>query len=177
MLDPDALWKEVELLPGSVVVDVGAGTGFFAFPAARRVGPAGKVYAVDVSKDLVGLLEERRTKAHLPQVEVVASTPERIPLPSGVADMVLMATVLHDVPKETVAEAVRLLRPGGCFVNLDWEKRETPGGPPVEIRHTPEEAAERLAEVGLKVVRAWKAGPHHYVQLLRRKEEPPGSEC
>lgn len=173
MLDPDAVWKEVGLLPGSVVVEVGAGTGFFAFPAARRVGPTGKVYAVDISRELVDLLRERAVSEHLPQVEAVESSATSIPLPSGLADVVLMATVLHDVPGSTVAEAVRLLRPGGTFVNLDWEIWESPMGPPLEIRLTPEQAAERLAEAGLGLERSWKVGPYHYGQVLRRRE--PGA--
>ncbi|MDE1821387.1 MAG: class I SAM-dependent methyltransferase [Euryarchaeota archaeon] len=177
ILDPESLWREVGLLPGSVVADVGAGTGYFATPAAQRVGAKGAVYAIDVSSELVNYLSERGRREKLPWLHPVRSTVEKIPLPSGVADVVLLATVLHDVPDPTVAEAVRLLRPGGCFVNLDWSKQETPWGPPLEIRLSPEEAASRLSAFGLKVVRTWDLGPHHYGQLLRRREEPSGSEC
>lgn len=167
--DPEALWDHLHLAPGSTVADVGAGTGFFALPAARRVGAEGKVYAIDLSTELVGLIGERARAQDLPQLVEVQSTLERIPLPSAIADVVLLANVLHDIPNSTLAEAVRLLKPEGRFVNLDWKKEETPGGPPVGVRLSPEDASERLADAGLEVVESWEFGPFHYALLLRRR--------
>ena len=166
--DPEALWDVVGLRPGETVVDVGAGTGYFAFPAARRVGAAGRVYAVDLSDDLVDLLQERARTRGVPQLTAVHSALDRISLADGVADVVLLANVLHDIPVTTLQEAVRLLRPTGRFVNIDWKKRDTPGGPPIEVRLTEEEARDRLARVGLAETRRWEFGPHHYGLLLRR---------
>ena len=167
-LDPEAVWKEVGLRPGSTVVEIGAGTGYFAIPAARKVGSNGRVYAVDISKDLVGYLKERGAQEHLPQFQAVHSSADRVPLDDGIADFVLLANVLHDVPDETVREALRLLSPTGSLVNLDWKKEETPNGPPLGIRLSPDEAARRLGALGLKVERLWTPGPHHYGMILRR---------
>lgn len=167
--DPEALWDHLHLAIGSTVADVGAGTGFFALPAARRVGAEGKVYAIDLSTELVGLIGERARAQDLPQLVEVQSTLERIPLPSAIADVVLLANVLHDIPDSTLAEAVRLLEPEGRLVNLDWKKEETPGGPPVGVRLSPEDASERLADAGLEVVESWEFGPFHYALLLRRR--------
>jgi SAM-dependent methyltransferase len=167
--DPDALWTRVGLAPGATVVDVGAGTGFFAVPAARRVGPEGHVYAVDLSGELVELLRERRDRESLPQLQPLKNTLSSIPLPSEVADVVLLANVLHDIPASTVSEAVRLLRPRGRFVNVDWKKSAaTPGGPPLGIRLTPEEAERRLEGHGLRAFERWEFGPWHYGLVLRR---------
>ncbi len=167
-LDPEAVWKEVGLRKGSTVVEIGAGTGYFSIPAARTVGSNGKVYAVDISKDLVGYLQERGAQEHLPQFQAVHSSVERVPLEDGIADFVLLANVLHDVPDATVREALRLLAPTGCLVNLDWKKEETPNGPPPEIRLSPEEATMRLRALGLKVEHLWTPGPYHYGMVLRR---------
>ncbi|MEM0129406.1 MAG: methyltransferase domain-containing protein [Thermoplasmata archaeon] len=166
--NPVALWDAVGLRPGETVVDVGAGTGFFALPAAERVGPEGRVYAVDLSAELVALIEERARRRGLPAVRVVQSTPDRIPLPDRIADVVLLANVLHDIPRSTLTEAVRLLRADGRMVNVDWKKAETPGGPPVEVRLSPAEAVERLRAAGLVVKRQWEIGPYHYALLLHR---------
>jgi SAM-dependent methyltransferase len=166
--DPERLWKEVELVPGETVVDVGAGTGYFALPAARLVGPKGRVYAVDVARDLHALVGERGASEKLAWLVPVLSQAGRIPLESSIADVVLFANVLHDVPEETVAEAVRLLRPKGRLVNLDWSKTETPFGPPSEIRLSPEEARERLSSHGLRPLRRIGAGPYHYAELFAR---------
>src|SRR5688572_29717749 len=96
-LDPDAFWRRVGLRRGQTVVDVGAGIGYFALPAARRVGPAGHVYACDVSPDMVRHMEREANKAGLGHLEPCRSAECRLPLPSHSADLVLAAFVLHEV--------------------------------------------------------------------------------
>jgi ubiquinone/menaquinone biosynthesis C-methylase UbiE len=95
------------------------------------------------------------------------STVTSIPLPDAVADVVLLANVLHDIPDPTLAEAVRLLKPLGRLVNVDWKKSKTPGGPPPRIRLTPEAAGRRFARHGLRTEETWEFGPWHYALLLR----------
>lgn len=172
---PQRLWSRLALSPGDTVADVGAGTGFFAIPAARRVGPAGRVYAIDRSSELVQLIRERAAEAKLPQLIAVQSSVSRIPLDSAVADVVLLANVLHDFPPSTISEAVRLLRPEGRLVNLDWIKSETPAGPPGHVRLAPEDAASLLKPSGLVVTEGWSSGPWHYVQLYRRPSTSEGA--
>ena len=166
--DPEAFWRKVGLSPGTAVAEIGAGTGFFALPAAQAVGPAGKVYAVDISDELVELLKERQAERGMTNLFPVLSTAERIPLADGLADVVLLANVLHDIPPSTASEAVRLLKKGGRLINVDWKKTETPGGPPVSVRFTEAEATRRLEAMGLRHEKAWEFGPHHYVLEFRK---------
>ena len=170
--DPNAFWDRFPLAPGSTVVEVGAGTGYFAIPAARRVGAKGRVYAVDVSADLVELLQERARTEGLPQLVPVLSHLDRIPLASEIADVVLFANVLHDIPPETVREAVRLVKHDGRILNVDWKKEETPMGPPRDIRLTPQEAADLLHTHGLELEETLEIGPYHYALRLRPKGPP-----
>jgi len=132
--DPVRLWRRVGLKTGDIVVDVGAGSGFYAFPAAAAVGANGHVYAVDTSKELVELIRERAQARQVPNVEPVLSSPARIPIEDATADIALLANVLHGLPPKTLDEAIRLLRPGGRLVDVDWKKKPTPDGPPVEHR-------------------------------------------
>jgi ubiquinone/menaquinone biosynthesis C-methylase UbiE len=165
--DPKALWRRLRLRAGMTVADVGAGTGYFAFPAAEVVGPTGRVYAVDISRELVGLLRERAAERRLGHVVVVRSTPDRIPLPDRCADVVLLANLLHGVSARTVAEAVRILRPGGRLVDVDWKKGRTPWGPPVEHRLSTAEAGRVLRAHGLRTAPPWAFGPYHYAIVGR----------
>jgi SAM-dependent methyltransferase len=177
LLDPERFCEKIGLRPGAVLVDVGAGTGYFAIPAARRVGAEGKVYAVDVSDEMIRFLRDRRVERGLLQIEPVLSTPHRIPLPTGVADVVLFATVLHDISTPTVAEAVRLLRPGGILVNLDWKKEPTPFGPPFEIRLGPDQAEEVISRQGLSLVGSFDPGKYHYAQIFRSGRAPDATKA
>jgi len=166
--DPDRLWRRVGLTLGDTVVDVGAGTGFYAFPAASAVGPEGRVYAVDISAELVELVRERSRERDLPNVISVLSTRTHIPIEDGVADVAILANVLHGISPKTVDETVRLLRPGGRLVDVDWKKEETPEGPPVEHRLSVTEATSVLASRGLVPVDSFDLGPYHYVVVFER---------
>jgi SAM-dependent methyltransferase len=134
------------------------------------------VYAVDISRELVDYIASRSREEHLPQLATVESTVATIPLPSGIADVVLLATVLHDISASTVAEAVRLLRPSGRLIDLDWKKVDEPVGPPLTIRLSPAEATVLLAHHGLHVVDSWDPGPAHYALALSRAPTKRASE-
>ena len=171
-LDPIAFWNRVGVAEGATVVDVGSGTGFFARPAARMVGPRGHVYAVDISRELSVHLSQRSQAEGLRQLEAVTSTARAIPLSSAIADVVLLATVLHDISPSTITEAVRLLRPTGVLVDVDWNASVRTIGPPLEIRLSTEAAADLLARHGLRVVDSWIPGPYHYALKLVRAAPP-----
>jgi ubiquinone/menaquinone biosynthesis C-methylase UbiE len=166
--NPARLWRRVGLRPGETVVDVGAGSGFFSFPALSIVGPRGAVYAVDVSPELVELVRERAVRAGAKNLSAVLSTATRIPLEDGVADLAILANVLHGVPASTVDEAIRLLRPGGRLVNVDWKKLPTPTGPPVRHRLSESEAAAAFESRGLTRRDSFELGPDHYVLVFER---------
>lgn len=166
--DPTRLWRRVGLRTGDIVVDVGAGTGFYSFPAAARVGPAGHVYAVDVSEELVDLVRERAAERHVDNVTPVLSTRAHIPIEDAVADITILANVLHGISPKTVDEAIRLLRPGGRLVNVDWKKEASPEGPPVDHRLSADEAASALSAHGLRPLDSFDLGPYHYVLVFER---------
>ncbi len=175
--DPRQLWQRSGLEAGMRVADVGAGSGFFAFPASDVVGATGRVYAVDVSRELVGMIRERARREHRRNVTATLSEPDRIPLPDGIADRVLLANVLHGIPPATVGEAVRLLRPGGRLVDLDWRKESTARGPPVARRLSARAARRALEPYGLRTVREWKPGPSHYALMLEKEPAPASPEA
>lgn len=166
--EAEELWDLVGLAETETVVEVGAGVGDFSFPAARRVGPHGCVYAVDVSRDLLGVLTNRLAGAGPLPLTGVQSTPDRIPLASRIADVVLLANLFCDAPAGTIREAVRLLKVGGRFVVVDWERRASAGGPPVSVRLSRARARAWLLAAGLHPVAERAFGRSRYILVATR---------
>ena len=104
-----------DLRPGEVVLDLGSGGGIDVLLSARRVGPGGKAYGLDVTPEMVALARRNATEAGAENVEFLHGTIEDIPLPDAHVDVVISNCVINlsaDKPK-VLAEAFRVLRPGG----------------------------------------------------------------
>ncbi|MGA8762557.1 MAG: class I SAM-dependent methyltransferase [Candidatus Sulfotelmatobacter sp.] len=93
------------IAPGKTVADIGAGSGWFTMLAARRVGAAGVVYAVDINPEAIRTIDDRAKKEELHNVKTVLSTPDDPALPDGAVDAVLMLKTYHEI-----AQPVTLLR-------------------------------------------------------------------
>lgn len=168
-LPPEPILHTVGIAPGAVAVDIGAGTGFWTLPLSQLVGPAGMVYAVDVEpimhEELGTLVREKQ----LPNVQIVSSTEQEIPLPNAVADVGIAGFVLHEPADHAafVREIVRLLRPGGRLLVVDWHKKPTEKGPPLEHRLAQREVETMLSDAGLTVERLDAPNAEVYVLLGR----------
>ena len=131
---PNRVMADLSAKPGSTVADVGCGAGYFAFRLSRAVGPAGKVYAVDINAKAVAKLQAEAEKEHLTNIKTIVSDPRDTKLPFECADLVLICDVLHEAPKEQrlplIKDAVRALKPGGFLFLIDYRKsREVPFDP------------------------------------------------
>lgn len=152
-LPPEAVLGQLGVTSGAMVADIGAGTGFWTRPLSQLVGPTGRVYAVDVEPVMLDDLRALIQSEGLDNVEVVASQETAIPLPDAVADLAVLGFVFHE-PADHAAfarEVTRLLRSGGRALVIDWEKRATEKGPPVEHRLARGEARTYLEAAGLRV--------------------------
>lgn len=151
------------LKAGDRVADIGAGTGFFAIPAARAVGEKGRVFAVDLASPMLEDLRRKASKARLTNLEVLRSIEEHVPIPDHSVDLVLLACVLHELDGPgTLPEARRILAARGRLAVVDWKKIDQDEGPPREHRLDEREAAELLGSAGFRVARTFEAGPYHY---------------
>ena len=112
--------------PGMAIADVGAGTGFFTRMFAERVGPSGRVYAVDILPEFIEHIASRAKEHGLSQVTPVLCKEDSVELPTNSVDLVFMSDTYHhfEYPKSTLASIRRALRPGGEMVVIDFERIE-----------------------------------------------------
>ena len=118
----DLLIAALDLKPGMVVADVGAGTGYLSRRMANKVGTTGRVLAVDVQPEMVRMLEAMVARDKLPQVKPSLGTAQDVKLPSGSIDLAVMVDVYHELayPKEVLASIVDALKPDGRVVFVEY---------------------------------------------------------
>ncbi len=154
------------------IVDYGAGTGIYTVAVAQAV-PDGRVFAVEALPQLAELLREKITPELSERLCLCETGDNVVPLDDAEADRVVMVDVLHhlfDQP-EALEEVVRVLRPGGLFIVLDWGDEERPVGPPLGHVLGLATVREIIAKMGLDVVEAYEPGdllPYHLALVAKR---------
>ncbi len=175
-IDVDHLLQLLQLTPSTVFVDLGCGKGNYAVAVAEAIGPRGRVYGIDAWQEGLDELERRAAAKGLNTITTIrADLNKQIPLHNATADICFMATVLHDLLRESSGETVmkeiiRTLKPGGRLCIVEFKKVEGPG-PPMNIRLSPEETAQIVKASGFVEDGISDLGPYHYLLTASPAEQ------
>lgn len=166
----DKLLKALPLKPGMVIADLGAGSGYYTFPIADKVGPKGKVYAVDIQKEMLDIIKRRMKAREVANIEPVLGTISDPKLPEGKVDLILMVDVYHEFshPYEMTVAMVKALKPGGLLVFVEY-RMEDPMVP-IKLVHkmSQKQVIQEMRPHPVKHVKTLDMLPWQHVMLFKK---------
>ncbi|GIM30355.1 SAM-dependent methyltransferase [Clostridium polyendosporum] len=145
-----------------VLCDIGAGTGIFSFPATQI--SSSNIYALEISDSMIELLKNRMTERNTKNLKIKKVDSAALPLDNNSCDMTIMVTVLHEVEDKEfmLNEIKRVLKEKGKLMIIEFHKRKTPMGPPIDHRISEEFVEEICNSNGLKTIDKFSLGDNFY---------------
>jgi ubiquinone/menaquinone biosynthesis C-methylase UbiE len=160
---PHDVMQALGVKEGEIVADIGAGSGYFTLRLAHHVGASGRVYAVDVSPDMIRHLHTRVRDMGLLNVSPVLARPDDPLLPQPV-DRFVIVDVWHHIENQAgyLALMKKQLKPGGQVVMIDFHKRELPVGPPLTMKIAREDLVKQMQANGFQLAKEHTFLPYQY---------------
>jgi len=177
---PEQVMDAIGLKPGMVIGEIGAGRGRYTVHLARRVGPAGKVYANDIDESALAFLRDRCRRNDIENIEIIMGEELDPRLPEKALDMVIMVWVYHmlDEPVPLMKNMKASLKPGATVViidppddEIDAEIKEMKGKLDPNRPTIKERIVKRMGEAGFELVREETFLPKDTIYILQAKKE------
>ncbi len=162
ILPPEEILKSCGLREGMTMADIGCGSGYFTIPASKIVGQSGKVFAVDVQKEMLEKLRQNNLPENV--IPILAENDYKFPIDDKISDFTFLAFVTHeneDVEK-FLKEVKRITKDSGKIVILEWKKQYEEAGPPYDERIAQDELLKILERAGFRVVESGELNNSHY---------------
>lgn len=171
--DPIKNVESAGIQAGMEIADFGSGSGHYTLAAARALVSTGRVYAIDVNKDLLTKLKNHATKEGLYNVEVIWGDIEKnvgTKLREGTIDLVFLSNILFQIEDKDalVKEVKRVLKPGGRVLVVDWADSFGGIGPTVQMVVPKDKATTLFENSGFHTDREISAGSHHYGFIFKK---------
>lgn len=173
LIDPNILTETLPIKPGSVVLDLACGKGAYSIFLSEIVGEQGLVYAVDLWKEGLLLLEQEIENKSITNImTILGDATKNFDVDEYHIDLCLMSTVLHDFEEADQTDAVLkqvkpLLKPNGCLAVIEFKKVEGPPGPPVKIRLSENEVNKIVAGYNFKKIKTVDVGDFNYMMTFQ----------
>jgi ubiquinone/menaquinone biosynthesis C-methylase UbiE len=168
---PSKALDALELKPGMVVADIGAGSGYYASRIAKRIGPTGRVYATDIQPGMIELLDRRITSEGLTNITTVLGGMDDPKLPPRSIDLAIMVDVYHELqqPQIFLQRLRETFKPNGRLVLLEFRK-EDPKVPILEVhKMSVAEVKQELEAEGFVIDKVIDVLPWQHIIVLKLK--------
>jgi arsenite methyltransferase len=167
---PHEVITALDLKPGEVIADIGAGTGYFSFRFARHVGASGRIFAVDISPEMVVHMNRLIREYNLKNVQTMLAAPDDPLLPDASIDRIFICDTWHHINGHAAYLAIlrKILKPDGQIVMIDFKKEKTPVGPPPEMRISREDLVEEMETNGFLLAKEQTFLPYQYFLVFKR---------
>jgi len=168
---PHEVITALKLKEAEVIADIGAGSGYFTFRLARHLEDAGRVYAVDVSPDMIVHLNRRIRDLNLKNVVTILAAPDDPLLADASVDRFFICDTWHHIENHDryLALLKKLLKPGGQIMMIDFKKAETPVGPPLEMRIDRNDLVKEMETNGFRLETEHTFLPYQYFLVFQTK--------
>jgi ubiquinone/menaquinone biosynthesis C-methylase UbiE len=167
LLDKQTILRELNILTGQTVLDAGCGNGYMAKEFAKITEESGKVYALDPDEISINILKSEVQNTVIEAF--VGDITKETELKDSSIDIIYLSTVIHGFSEKQMdgflKEIKRILKPSGKLGILEINKNDTPFGPPMGLRFSPEEL---IKEINLNPTKTVKVGQYFYLQIFKK---------
>lgn len=169
LLDNELILKALNIKPGQTILDAGCGNGYMSKLFSIEVTRSGKVYALDPDRYFIKILKNETQGSNIEAIVRDISRPTQLSKSS--VDLIYISAVIHAFSRQQIKgflrETKRLLKPDALIAIVEIEKKETPFGPPLKSRYSPEELKEIVPLIPVDTI---QVAEHFYMQIFRNRE-------
>ncbi|MBN2210589.1 MAG: class I SAM-dependent methyltransferase [Sedimentisphaerales bacterium] len=169
-LDASLILNHLSIQPGQTIVDAGCGDGHMAKAFAAQLRNTGMVYALDVDGEMIAKSQKNAQESNVTFLQ--ADITQKTSLAPVSVDLLYLSMVIHGFSKSQINglqnEVKRLLKPGGVLAIVEIAKKETPFGPPLNIRFSAEELQRTLAFIPIATI---NIGSYFYLQMFHQSSK------
>lgn len=170
LIPPEDLISQMPIQQNDVLLDVGAGTGFFTIPMAEKTN--GKVYAMDPDTRMLKVIEDKAKNKGLTNIELVQEYIENLSIENNSIDFIMASLILHELDSLSgaLAKLSEVLKTGGHILCLEYEKDDAiVEGPPMSIRIASDSLEKELSLIGFGLVKKTRISEAIYTILAAKK--------
>jgi len=168
---PHEVIMALNLKEAEVIADIGAGAGYFAFRFARHIGDGGRVYAVDINPDMILHMNRGIRDMNLKNIVTLLAAPDDPLLPDASVDRFFICETWHHIENQAryLALMKKMLKPGGQVVMIDFQKKQLPIGPPVEMKISRGDLVRQMESNGFRLAAEHTFLPYQYFLVFMVK--------